>query len=165
MLLRTAQQLAPAALEIHEVGWQQVPPFNADLLAQGMPEQVARIAAEIAGADGVLIVSPEYNFSMPGMFKNLLDWISRCDPQPLANKPVAIASAATGMLGGARMQYELRKTLLFVNADVLVKPEVFVGMAAQKFDAEGRCTDEGTMNAVQTQLLAFEQLIRKRGAP
>jgi chromate reductase len=107
----------------------------------------------------VLIATPEYNFSVPGVFKNVLDWISRVDNQPFAFKPVAILTASTGPLGGARVQYDLRKVLLFLNAMVLAKPEVFIGLAATKFDAEGRCTDETTRKFVGDQMLALERWV------
>jgi chromate reductase, NAD(P)H dehydrogenase (quinone) len=107
----------------------------------------------------VLIATPEYNFSVPGGLKNLLDWMSRGDDQPWAHKPLAILSASPGPLGGARVQYELRKVMLFLNAAVLVKPEVFIGGAGAKFDAEGRCTDDTTRQFVGAQMLAFEHWI------
>ena len=87
-------------------------------------------------ADGLLIVTPEYNFSIPGGLKNVIDWLSRGEDQPFACKPVAILTASAGPVGGARVQYDLRKVMLFVNAMTLIKPEVFVGSAASKFDAE-----------------------------
>jgi chromate reductase, NAD(P)H dehydrogenase (quinone) len=108
----------------------------------------------------VLIVTPEYNFSVPGGLKNTIDWLSRGDDQPWAMKPVAIASASGGPLGGARMQYDLRKVLLYLNAQVLAKPEVFIGLAPTKFDvASGRCTDETTRRFVTDQMAAFERWI------
>jgi chromate reductase len=127
---------------------------------------VARIAAQIAVADGVVIATPEYNFSVPGVLKNALDWISRGTPQPLDGKPVAILSASPGPLGGARVQYDLRKVLLFLNAMVLAKPEVFIGNAATKFSG-GTCTDDTTRGFVQAQMNAFvawtEAVQRMRG--
>lgn len=101
--------------------------LDADLLARGMPDAVASLVTRIRGADAVLIATPEYNFSVPGMLKNALDWMSRAEDQPFRRKPVAILSAATGPLGGARVQYELRKILLFLDALVLTKPEIFIG--------------------------------------
>ena len=120
---------------------------------------VAGLRKPIRQADGVLIATPEYNFSIPGGLKNAIDWVSRVDDQPFALKPVAMLSASPGPVGGARMQYDLRKVMLFLNAMPLVKPEVFIGMAGGKFDAEGRCTDEGTRKFVGDQMLAFEKWI------
>ncbi len=111
----------------------------------------------------MLIVTPEYNFSIPGVLKNALDWISRGADQPFAFKPVAILTASPGPLGGARVQYDLRKVMLFMNAQVLAKPEVFIGGAAGKFDADGRRTDETTRKFVGDQMLALQQWIAAVG--
>ena len=130
-----------------------------DALQQGVPDVVALLCKRIRKADAVLIATPEYNFSIPGMLKNTLDWLSRVDDQPFQRKPVAVLSAATGPLGGARVQYELRKVLLFLDAMVLGKPEVFIGHAATKFDAHGRCTDVPTRDFVSRQMAAFQHWI------
>ena len=159
MVLNLAGECMPAPMKLSTMEWGDVPPFNADVLAAGMPESVRAVRERIRKADGVVIVTPEYNFSVPGMLKNLIDWISRGEDQPFHNKPVAILSATTGPLGGARVQYDLRKVLLFLNTAVLVKPEIFVGNAAQKFDANGQCTDTLTRDFVTSQMKAFEQWI------
>lgn len=158
--LRLAGELMPSTMTMEEVEWRDVPPFDADVLAQGKPESVVRLNERIRRADGVLLVVPEYNFSIPGMFKNMIDWVSRGDDQPFAGKPVAILSATTGPVGGARMQYDLRRALLFMNAQALQKPEVFIGQAQTKFDAQGRCTDEATRKFVAAQMLALDHWIR-----
>lgn len=155
MALKLAASSLPQGLSMEIVEWRDVPAFDADLLANGFPPVVAALRDRIRRADGVVFATPEYNFSIPGMFKNAIDWISRGDDQPLAHKPVAILSASPGPLGGARVQYELRKVLLFVNASTLVKPEVFIGGAAVKFDATGACTDQLTRKFVGDQMHAF----------
>ena len=156
MLLRLAGEQLSTGGEMEVIDWRAVPPFDADVVASsGFPAAVMEIRGRIAEADGLVIVTPEYNFSVPGMLKNLLDWISRGTDQPLLRKPVAILSASTGPLGGARVQYELREVLLFMDALVLAKPEVFVGQAASKFDGEGRCIDEDTIRFVALQMKAF----------
>ena len=157
--LRLARELMPPGMALDIVDWREVPVFDADQLAQGLPPSVALLRERMRRADGVLIATPEYNFSIPGGLKNLLDWLSRGDDQPWAHKPVAIFSASPGPLGGARVQYDLRKVMLFLNAAVLVKPEVFIGSAAAKFDAGGRCTDDTTRKFVAAQMVAFEQWI------
>ncbi|MBO9513121.1 MAG: NAD(P)H-dependent oxidoreductase [Variovorax sp.] len=160
MALKLAASKLPANVEVELLDWRSVPPFDADLLAaEGFPASVAAIRERIAAADGVLIVTPEYNFSVPGMLKNLLDWISRGTDQPFARKPVAILSASGGPLGGARVQYEMRKLLQCLNALPLAKPEVFIGNAPAKFDAEGQCKDEDTVRFVQAQMQAFASWI------
>lgn len=157
--LRLAGELMPAGMALDVVDWREVPIFDGDVFAQGLPPSVAALRERIRRADGVLIATPEYNFSVPGGLKNLLDWTSRGDDQPWANKPVAIVSASMGPLGGARVQYDLRKVMLFLNAAMLVKPEVFIGAAHTKFDAEGRCTDDTTRTFVGSQMAAFQRWI------
>ncbi|KQU89695.1 NADPH-dependent FMN reductase [Variovorax sp. Root318D1] len=144
-------------LTMEVLDWRALPAFDADLLAPSMPDDVASLVTRIRSADAVLIATPKYNFSVPGMLKNTLDWVSRAEDQPFRRKPVAILSAATGPLGGARVQYELRKILLFLDALVLTKPEIFIGRAFSKFDPQGRCTDATTRDFVTAQMTAFQQ--------
>lgn len=157
--LRLAGESLAPHLRLKILDWRQVPVFDADLLAHGEPPLITEMKQQIRGAAGVVMATPEYNFSIPGGFKNLIDWLSRGDNQPFAGKPVAILSAATGPLGGARVQYDLRKVLLFLNAAVLSKPEVFIGGAAEKFDAHGRCLDGVTRQFVGDQMKSFERWI------
>ena len=160
MALKLAGECMPASMALDVVDWREVPLFDGDMLARGLPPAVAALRERIRRADGVLIVTPEFNFSVPGGLKNVLDWLSRGEDQPWPMKPVAIASASGGPLGGARMQYDLRKILLYLNAMVLTKPEVFIGMAHTKFEpATGRCTDEVTRKFVTDQMVAFERWI------
>lgn len=156
MALELAGASLPASMKLETVEWRDVPPFDADILTAGFPPAVQALRDRIRRCDGVVIATPEYNFSVPGMFKNTLDWLSRGEDQPFAHKPVAILSASPGPLGGSRVQYELRKILLFVNAMVLAKPEVFIGGSGAKFDAAGACVDETTRGFVAAQMLAFE---------
>ena len=157
--MRLAGELMPATMKLEAVDWRDVPVFDGDVFAHGLPAPVAALRERIRRADAVLIASPEYNFSVPGGLKNVLDWLSRGEDQPWPQKPVAILSASAGPLGGARMQYDLRKVLLYLNAAVLAKPEIFIGAAAGKFDAEGHCIDETTRRVVGGQMLAFEDWI------
>lgn len=161
MVLGLAAETMPSSMDLDIVDWSEVPPFNADVLAAGVPDVVHTLRERIRRADAVLIATPEYNFSIPGMLKNLLDWISRGDDQPLAHKPVAILTATPGPLGGARVQYDLRKVLLFMNAQVLVKPEVFIGHANGKFTESGVCSDGVTRDFVGLQMQAFERWIER----
>ncbi len=159
--LRLAGEVLPAGATLDLLPWRDLPVFDADLLARGEPPAVSTLKARIRAAAGVVIATPEYNFSIPGGLKNALDWLSRGDDQPFLHKPVAILSAATGPLGGARVQYDLRRVLLFLNAAVLAKPEVFIGQAASKFDGAGCCTDEITRRFVTDQMLAFQHHIAR----
>jgi chromate reductase len=120
-------------------------------------------ADAIRSADGVIIVSPEYNWTIPGGLKNAIDWVSRLKEDPFKGKPVAIQSCAGGLLGGARMQYHLRQCLTSLEAVMLIRPEVFVNFAAKKF-AEGslELTDQATKEMVKLQLEAFGPFVRKQ---
>lgn len=161
MALQLAVRCMPAGMALSVVDWRAVPPFDADVLAGGFPSAVTAVRERVRRAHGLVIATPEYNFSVPGMLKNLIDWLSRGADQPLAGKPVAILSATTGPLGGARVQYDLRRVLLCTDAIVLQKPEVFIGNAQQKFDPNGECTDEPTRSYLSAQLAAFERLVRQ----
>src|SRR5206468_4692179 len=105
---------------------------------------------------------PEYNFSIPGGLKNAIDWVSRLQNQPFAGKPVALQSVSPGPVGGARVQYDLRKSMMFLDAFTLNKPEIFIGNCASKFDEKtGELTDEITRNFIRQQLAAFAAFIVK----
>ena len=160
MAMNLAGELMPEGMRMEALDWSNVPIFDADVMASGLPPSVQALRERIRRADGIVIATPEYNYSIPGGLKNLIDWISRGDDQPFAGKPTAILSASPGPLGGARVQYHLRQVLLFVNTKTLVKPEIFIGSATGKFDADGKCTDETTRKFVGAQMVAFEKLIR-----
>jgi chromate reductase, NAD(P)H dehydrogenase (quinone) len=157
--LRLAGELMPPSMKLDIFDWRDFPIFDGDIFAKGYPPAVAALRERVRRADGVLISTPEYNFSVPGGLKNVLDWLSRGDDQPWNGKPVAIMSASGGPLGGARMQYDLRKVLLYINAHVLAKPEVFISLAPSKFDAELRCTDETTRKFITDQMASFAKWI------
>jgi len=155
MVLEFAGTVMPEGMVLDIAEIRPLPMFDADVFAQGFPAPVAALRERIRKADGVLIATPEYNFSIPGVLKNALDWVSRGEDQPFNMKPVAIVSASPGPLGGARVQYDLRKVLLFMNAMVLAKPEVFVGAVNTKFDANRQCTDELTRKFVTDEMRSF----------
>jgi chromate reductase len=141
-LLRAALDLMPddARLEIFELDG--IPPFNQDF-ESSPPETVKEFKRKIKATDGLLIVTPEYNYSMPGVLKNAIDWASRpYGDNSFEGKPVAVMSASTGMLGGARAQYHLRQSFVFLNMYAVERPEVFITFAQEKFDDKGRLLDE-----------------------
>lgn len=126
-----------------EEGDIRLPLLDEDLKAeQGLPDSVARLAGQIAGAAAVVLVTPEYNQSMPGTIKNALDWVSLAPGKPWLDKPVAILSAAAGRAGGARAQYALRLAMTPFRPRLLTGPEVMVAAAKDQFDAEGRLVTE-----------------------
>ena len=142
------------------------PLYNADVQeSSGFPASAEELAAAIRAADAVLFVTPEYNWSMPGVLKNAIDWVSRMKDQPFEGKPVAIQSCSQGPLGGARMQYHWRMSMTFLKAYIFGTPEVFVGSAAGKFDKNTlELTDQPTKDIVKQQLAAFAKFIVKMKA-
>jgi chromate reductase, NAD(P)H dehydrogenase (quinone) len=157
--LRACPELMPPGMTLHIATLGDLPMFNQDVFDAGMPEPVKRFRAEVAAADGLLIASPEYNFSVTAPLKNAIDWGSRAPNQVFQDKPVAIFSAAVGPLGGARVQYDLRRILGQLWAHVLPRPEVFIGMAPGKFDAQGKLTDETTRKFLADLLLGFKDWV------
>jgi chromate reductase len=164
-LQRTLPALAPAGLSIKpaSASFGSLPVYNFDdHQANGIPAAVTEFVDAIRAADGLTITSPEYNWSIPGGLKNLIDWISRVKDQPFEGKPVALQSCAGGLLGGARMQYHLRQSLASIGAQVFVKPEVFVTFAAKKFDEKTlELTDQTTKDMVKLHLEAYEKFVRR----
>jgi chromate reductase, NAD(P)H dehydrogenase (quinone) len=140
-----------------------IPIYDGDLeRLSGFPAPITALSALISQSDAVLIVSPEYNYSVPGGLKNLLDWVSRTPNQPFARKPVLIQSVSGGPFGGVRMQHHLRQILVFLNAQVFARPEVMIGPASTKFDAAGELIDGPTRDAVRLQLEEFSKFVRER---
>ncbi|MDJ0388526.1 NADPH-dependent FMN reductase [Roseomonas sp. E05] len=163
---RALPRLAPEGVSISALGSiADFPHYDADVQAAGFPAPVLTMAEQIQASDGVIIVTPEYNYSVPGVLKNALDWLSRLSPQPFAGKPVAIQTASPGAIGGARAQYHLRQSLVFLDATVLNKPEVMIGQVAGKVNAETlELTDTATREFIAGQLKAFAALARKAKA-
>ncbi len=163
-IARALPELAPEGMRITALqGLGEMPLYNADIQAQSFPAPVLAMAEAIRQADGVIFVTPEYNYSMPGVLKNGIDWLSRLPNQPFAGKPVAIQSASMGIFGGARAQYHLRQTLVFVEAIAMTRPEVMVGNAKSKISDSGELTDEATRDFIRGQLTAFAEFIARLG--
>lgn len=161
-IARALPELAPAGVTISAApSIRDIPLYDADLQAEGFPAAVTALGDAIRAADGVILVSPEYNYSVPGVLKNAIDWLSRLPNQPFAGKPVAIQSASMGALGGARMQYHLRQIFVFLDARVLNKPEIMVGQAQNKIDAEGTLNDAATRDFLGAQLQALAACARQ----
>ncbi len=154
-LMRAAQELLPegATLTVVDIGG--LPLFSEDLEAN-VPAEVRTLKQQVRDADAILIATPEYNYSIPGVLKNAIDWASRPPEQPFDGKPIAIMGASPGALGTARAQYHLRQMFVFLNGIVLNRPEVMIGNAAQRFDPEGRLTDETTREFIRALLVALK---------
>jgi chromate reductase, NAD(P)H dehydrogenase (quinone) len=154
-ILRAAQKLVPSGAELRIFDLTGIPPFNQDLENQPVAE-VKEFKAAIRAADALLIATPEYNYSIPGVLKNALDCASRpYGDNALDGKPLAIMGASVGMLGTARAQYHLRQCCVFLNMYPLNRPEVMVPFAQEKIDEQGRLADVKTREKIAELLAAL----------
>jgi chromate reductase len=139
-----------------------IPHCDADLQADGFPAPVAAMAEVIKSADGIIIVTPEYNYSIPGVLRNALDWLSRHPDTPIAGKPVSVMSGSPGPIAGTRARYHLRQVLVFLDAIPFTKPGGMIGGINAKVDVEaGTITDETTRGFVTTHLQAFADFAKR----
>ena len=162
MLLNAAAQLLPENVSMDIISFKDIPLYNADLdlpAANQRPQVVDDLRKVIAEADGLLIASPEYNYSIPGGLKNAIDWASRGEDSPLLRKPVAVIGATTGLWGTVRMQTAFHPVFVFLDMRPVYKPEVLVAQAEKKFDKEGNLVDEMTKKLVKQKLQALKDLI------
>jgi chromate reductase, NAD(P)H dehydrogenase (quinone) len=156
MLLRSAVELAPPGMTIDVYELDMIPQYNGDVEAQGDPEPVAEWKEAIQRADAILVVTPEYNYGVPGVLKNAIDWASRPPGKSVLNgKPAAVMGASPGGFGTSRAQLQVRQAFLFTQTLAVLHPEVLVAKAHEKFDAEGRLTDEPTRRFVRQLLEAL----------
>jgi chromate reductase len=162
-IARLLPSLAPADMKIAAAPpWDKFPIYNSDdENSTGFPAPVQALSDAVRAADGVVIISPEYNYGLPGGMKNAIDWVSRTKNQPFKDKPVAIQSAAMGPLGGGRVQYQWRQVMVFLEALVFTRPEIFVGAAHTKIDDKGELKDQPTIDFLKQQLAGFDKFIRK----
>lgn len=160
-LMRAAVELVPEDATIEVFNLEGIPPFNQDLESPP-PPIVKEFKAKIRKADALLIASPEYNYSVPGVLKNAIDWASRpYGDNAFEEKPVAIMSASIGGLGGARAQYHLRQSFVFLDMCPLNRPEVMMPFAEDNVDAEGNVTNEKTKQLIRELLEALVHWTRK----
>ncbi len=159
-LLRAAAELLPDGMTLEIFDLTPIPLYNDDLRHQGFPDAVQAFRERITAASALLIATPEYNASIPGVLKNAIDWVSRPDKDghlPMSLKPVAIMGAATGAFGATKAQAHLRYVLVSTNSYVLNRPGVQVTFAEKKFDDNGVLTDEPTRNQIHNLLLALAE--------
>jgi chromate reductase, NAD(P)H dehydrogenase (quinone) len=167
MVQRLLPSLASEGMTIKPApSFAEFPLYNFDIQnSAGFPAPVTTLADAIRAADGVIFCTPEYNFGIPGGLKNAIDWVSRLQNQPFAGKPVALQSVSPGPVGGARVQYDLRRSMMFLDAFTLNKPEIFIGNCASKFDEKtGELKDEATRGFIKQQLTAFAAFIARVAA-
>ena len=163
-LARQLPHWAPPGMSFRAApSFENMPIYNFDVQQSGgFPVDVNAWADAIRGADAIVIVSPEYNWSIPGGLKNAIDWISRLKEQPFKDKPVTLQSCAGGILGGSRMQYHLRMTLTALDAHIFGRPEVIITFAPQKFDEKTlELKDQTAIDLIKQQLAGFEKYARK----
>ena len=161
-LLRALISLQPPGMEIEPIRLNGIPVYDGDdEKATGKPAAILDLDQKIRAADGVVIVTPEYNFSIPGGLKNALDWLSR-GKSPLKWKRTGIMGASDGPIGTARSQYHLRQTLQSQESIVMPRPEIFVGNAGKKFDAQGKLIDDDTAERLKKWLAAFADWVEKK---
>ena len=162
MVQRALPGLAPEVMTLKAApSYAELPLYNADIQnSTGFPAGANVLADAIRAADGVIFCTPEYNFGIPGGLKNAIDWVSRLPNQPFAGKPIALQSASPGPLGGGRVQYDMRRAMVFLDAFTLNKPEIFIGGCASKIDEKtGEIKDEATRGLIKQQLAAFASFI------
>ena len=153
--LRTAAQLAPGGATIDIFDIDGLPGFSEDL-EKNPPDKVVELKKRIRAADAILFVTPEYNYSVPGVLKNAIDWASRpYGDSAWDGKPAAIMGASVGAAGTARAQYHLRQTMVFLNMFPLNQPEVMIASASAKFDDEGNLTDGETKKRIGKLLVSL----------
>ena len=161
-LLNTVAGMAVDDCSVEIERLKGIPVYDGDdEQASGVPPIVMQLAQKIRAADGVIIATPEYNFSIPGGLKNATDWISRVTDQPFKNKAVGILGAALGPLGTGRSQYHLRQNLVGLEALTMNKPEVFVGAAGSKFDDQGKLVDKTTQSILEGWIAAYVAWVRR----
>lgn len=156
-LLRAAASLAPEGMAIEAAEIDSIPLYSGDVEAAGIPAPVEALSKRITTADTLLLVTPEYNYSIPGVLKNAIDWLSRLPASPLNAKPTGIMGASVGAIGTARAQYHLRQVGVFTNMLILNRPEVMVAKAQEKFNEAGELIDEHTRDSLRKFLAALKQ--------
>ena len=162
MLLNAAAQLLPTDVSMEIISIEDIPLYNADLdlpTAKQRPEAVEHFRKMLTDADGILISSPEYNYSIPGGLKNAIDWASRGEDSPLLHKPIAVVGATTSLWGTARMQVAFHNVFLFLDMKPVYKPEVLVAQAEKKFDKNGNLIDEMAKKLLKQKLEALKEMI------
>ena len=161
--LDTAIELKPAGMEVTVADISAIPLYNEDVRAAGFPAPVETLRQQIKAADALLFACPEYNYSMSGVLKNAIDWASRPPDQPFAGKPIAILGAGAGMAGTARAQLHLRNSCVFLDMHPLNKPEVLIFQAQNKFDAQGKLTDDVARGLIRDLMAALARWTRQIG--
>ena len=159
--LRAAAEVAPPGMRVTLAELRDIPLYDEDRrLAEGFPPPVAALREAIRKADALLLATPEYNYSFSGVLKNAIDWVSRPPQQPFLGKPLAVIGVSPGITGAIRAQWQLRPVLAGLGAQVLFRPELAIGGAREKFDADGRLRDGETRERLAKLLEALAAWVR-----
>jgi len=164
MLLQNVAELLPAGVTLRILSIADIPLYNADQDipdASARPEPVQRFRDQLAEAKAIVVVSPEYNYSIPGGLKNAIDWASRGEDSPLLQKPIAVMGATQGLWGTTRMQQEFHPVFQYLNMRPVYKPEILVAQAKNKFDKQGNLTDQKTKDLIRQKLEALKTLAQQ----
>lgn len=163
--LRAAREMQPENLDIDTVTLEDVPLFNADVEAEGWPPRVKELRDRVGNADAVIFASPEYNYSITGVLKNAIDWLSRPEGEaPLNGKPAAIVGATPSFVGTARGQAHLRQIVFYNAMPLLPTAEVLIARAGERFDEDGRLTDDKTREVLKDMLDKFADWVALHAA-
>lgn len=154
-LLRVAASVAPDGIDVDIADIHDIPLYDEDVYATGFPASVDHLRERIRAADALLIATPEYNYSIPGVLKNAIDWASRPPEQPFDGKPVALIGASAGAAGTARAQYHLRQVFVFLNGHIINRPELMIPAAHNVFDEDGNLPDDSLRERIAATLSAL----------
>ena len=160
-LVRAAIEAAPPGVIVEAAEIADIPVYNADLDEENPPAPVRALKERVRAADALLFATPEYNYSIPGVLKNAIDWLSRGQERVLRQKPVAIMGATTGGFGTVRAQLALRQVFVYTESLALPKPEVLVSFGREKFDPDGNLTDPKTREDVRELVKALADWTRR----
>lgn len=161
LALRVAAAELPEGATMDEADIAGLPPYDEDVREEGIPQSVQDLADKVRAADALLIVTPEYNYSIPGVLKNALDWVSKTKGQPFRRKPIALMGASPELAGTSLAQHHLRQIFVCLNAYVLPEPEVMIGGADEKFDSAGNLHDEKALAAIRKLMPALVDWSRR----
>ncbi len=159
--MKAFQEELPAGSEVEYADISNIPLYNQDDQEKAFPASVNKLSEQVRNADAVVFATPEYNYSVPGVLKNALDWVSRVPNQPFNGKTAMILGASPGALGTARAQYHLRQIGVFLNINFLNRPEIMIGSAYGKFDDSGKLTDAPTREFLKKAGQALADALKK----
>ncbi|MEM1086613.1 MAG: NADPH-dependent FMN reductase [Pseudomonadota bacterium] len=162
-LFKAVQDMMADDMSLFQIeGMRNLPIYSQEIEERGMPGEVTQMADQIRAADALMIITPEYNYSIPGPLKNQIDWMSRVEDQPFEAKPVSLMSCSPSPMGGVRAQYHLRDVFVALGGRLVNRPEVAVADAQNRLSEDGKITHDQTKEIVERHLDVFAKLIDER---